>query len=276
MSHIRLATYNVNGIRARLNHGHLVQFLKSYPDIDILCIQETKAESSQVKLSTEIKTRFPYRLWKSTHGTTQRKGLSGTCIWSSIEPIRELEQCEFDEEGRICSIEFPDFNLVSVYTPTTGSKPERFTYRTQWWHQHFTQLLQLLNKSEKPSIICGDLNVCHKPQDVYNPIKLRNKIAGFLDIERSQFQEYLSYGYVDAFRQLHPSMPKAFTWWNSRRKIWYEENNGLRLDYFLTSKRGIKLLNCRHLVHVRGSDHCPLLLDFQVEDNIREPLFLHK
>lgn len=263
---LQIASYNVNGLRARLKHGHLQTFLGKFPDIAILCLQETKAEESQVKLPAPIAERFPYRHWQSTRGTTQRKGLSGTAIWSSIPFVQAHEP--FDAEGRLTTLEFKDFTVASVYAPTTGSHKNRFLYRTIEWHQNFAAFLDGTGRHPtKPLIVCGDLNVCHQDQDVYDAPGLRNKIAGFLDIERLQLCQYLAQGYLDAFRSLHPEQARAFTWWNPRQKIMYDQNLGLRLDYFLLSDQGAPFTvhDCDHLVDVRGSDHCPILLNVTVK-----------
>lgn len=262
----KIASYNVNGLRARIKHGHLQAFLDSFPDIDILCLQETKAEEAQVKLPPAIASRFPHRCWQSTRGTTQRKGLSGTAIWASKPFTHILDP--FDEEGRLTAVEFEHVTIASVYTPTTGSHKNRYIYRVLEWDRHFAAFLRGETcNPDKPLIVCGDLNVCHQDQDVYDAPGLRNKIAGFLDIERLQFCQYLDQGYLDAFRHVNPKQAKAFTWWNPRQKIMYDQDLGLRLDYFLLGDQGkpFTIHSCEHLVDVRGSDHCPILLDVTVK-----------
>ncbi len=274
---IRIVSWNVNGIRARLRHGHLQHFISNIKTpIDILCLQETKAESTQVKLPIDIQAQFPHRYWRSTHGTTQRKGLSGTSIWSSIKPIREIEPPKFDEEGRITAVEFPDFNVASIYTPTTGSSPKRFQYRTQLWHREFGQFLQDIKSNGKPTIVCGDLNTCVLDHDVYDPIQLRNAIPGFFDIERHQLVDYLKLGYRDAFRELYPDLQGQFTWWNPRNPEMFANNLGLRLDYFLLSQFASRctIRNCEMLRHTRGSDHCPIVLDFEIGKEVIEEIEL--
>lgn len=265
---INIASWNVNGLRARLKKGFMGEFLLNHEEpIHILCLQETKLqpelEETSCKLPDYIKDKYPHRYWTSNRGTTQRKGFSGTAIWSSITPMRRLETPETDEEGRITALEFPTFNLVSVYTPNSGSK---FDYRISMWDIKFGEFIANLKK-KKPTIVCGDLNVCHKEIDIHAPERNRNKTAGFLDIERSQFQGYLDIGYVDVFRSLYPKQECAYTWWSPFRKSIREKNKGWRLDYFLASwntpASGPKILQCEHLTSVMGSDHCPIKLKIQ-------------
>lgn len=253
---VRIASWNVNGIRARLRHGHLTAFLAVHLDIDILCLQETKAEESQVKLPQAIQDRFPYRYWQSTRGTTQRKGLSGTAIWSSVKPVQEVLPPPFDEEGRITVVEFPDFYVSSVYAPTTSGGPARLAFRTGEWHAQFKGMLDLLGES-KPSVVTGDLNVGFADQDVYDPHQMRGR-SGFLDVERTQFAEYLV-TYQDAFRALHPDQKRAFTAWDSR----LGPADGTRLDYFLLSGLGepFDLIQCDRMPDIHGSDHCPSYIE---------------
>ena len=159
-------------------------------DFDIVCLQETKAEEQQVILPTEITDKYPHRFWHSTKGTTQRKGLSGTTIWSKTQPIARINPPDIDEEGRITTLEFDKFIIVCVYTPNSqGLNTPRFEFRTGLWHQHFSTYIATLQK-KKPTIICGDLNVAHNNIDIHHPEK-HHQYAGFLDLERSQFQEYL-------------------------------------------------------------------------------------
>lgn len=260
----KIVSYNVNGLRARLKHGHLQAFLREHADIDFLCLQETKAEEAQVKLPAEIISKFPYRYWRSTRGTTQRKGLSGTAIWSRIPAIREIEP--FDEEGRIVALEFPDFNLASVYTPTTGSSKDRYIYRLGFWHTNFLKFLDTMRTvGSGRAIVCGDLNVCHLDHDVFDPIGMYNRIPGFLNVERAQFAQCVSSGYHDVFRAMHPDQKGAFTWWNPRDKTMFARNQGLRLDYFLVCDRSsetewLLIEECARLPDVKGSDHCPITM----------------
>lgn len=282
---INIAAWNVNGLRARLRKGDMDKFLfgedaeGNEHNVDILCLQETKTqqylEEKQTQLSMKIKLKFPYRYWQSTHGTTQRKGFSGTAIWSSIKPLNVIPPPELDEQGRITALEFPDFNLVSVYTPNSGSQA---TYRGMEWHKLFSSFLQMLRQTKK-TYVCGDLNVCHLDIDIQYPERHRNRTAGFLNFERAHFQQYLDMGYIDVFRSFYPNKTESYTWWSPFRKSIRAENKGWRLDYFLESKstttdikdvdddkKRTKLttLKCEHLTKVMGSDHCPIKITLTV------------
>ena len=267
---MNIASWNVNGLRARLKKGYMGEFLLNQKEtIHILCLQETKLqpdiEETSCKLPDYITELYPHRYWSSNKGTTQRKGFSGTAIWSSIPPISQIPAPKSDEEGRITALEFPNFILVSVYTPNSGSK---FDYRVNKWDIKFSEFIANL-KNKKPTIICGDLNVCHEEIDIHAPKRHRNKTAGFLDIERTQFTEYLNIGYIDVFRTLHPDKEHAYTWWSPYRKSIREGNKGWRLDYFLTSwntpASGPKILQCEHLTSVMGSDHCPIKMKIKLK-----------
>lgn len=255
---MKILSWNVAGIRAILKKNNLEDLLRT-TEFDIVCLQETKAEEHQVNLSKEITTKYPYRFWHSTKGTTQRKGLSGTTIWSKTKPLRRINAPEIDEEGRITTIEFEEFIIMCVYTPNSqGLDTPRFEFRTQQWHTEFLKYILAL-KAIKPTIICGDLNVAHKDIDIHKPEKHRN-YAGFLDLERSQFQIYLDNGYKDAFRISFPHEKEKYTYWNQINPKIRQNNSGWRIDYCLIT--GIpKIKECNMLTNIYGSDHCPIYLD---------------
>lgn len=279
---MRILSWNVAGLRAMLKKGNLQELL-SNNDYDIVCLQETKAEEQQVQLPKEIIEKYPYRFWNSTLGTTQRKGLSGTTIWSKTTPINRINHPLIDKEGRITTLQFKDFIIVCVYTPNSQSlESPRYKFRTDEWDQEFRKYIIAL-KNIKPTIIAGDLNVAHKDMDIYNPKRCRNKIAGFLDNEREEFQKHLDAGFVDIFRQLYPTKTGAYTYWNQIRPANRINNTGWRIDYFLygedsrfacpqtpqiqksidsekTSKLRLNFTECTLLTDVYGSDHCPLSL----------------
>ena len=281
---MRILSWNVAGLRAMLKKENLQQLLAK-DDFDIVCLQETKAEEQQVKLPPDIEAKYPFRFWNSTLGTTQRKGLSGTTIWSKTRPINRIAPPQIDEEGRITTLQFEDFIIVCVYTPNSQNiESPRFEFRTQEWDKAFRKYITTL-KDIKPTIIAGDLNVAHQDIDIYNAIRNKNKAPGFYDDERSQFQEHLDSGFIDVFRHLHPKQPGAFTYWNQLRPANRQNNVGWRIDYFLsggyphTPKQtasgitgdsdingcgglgGLPLLECGILSEVYGSDHCPLYLE---------------
>jgi len=255
---MKIISWNVAGLRAMIKKGFLLEMLNKQ-DPDVVCLQETKAEEQQVILPEEITSKYPYRFWESTKGTTQRKGLSGTTIWSKEKPIRQYNPPITDEEGRITTVEFEECIVMCVYTPNSqGLGTARLEFRSTVWHENFKKYISAL-QILKPTIICGDLNVAHNDIDIHNP-KSHKTCAGFLDIERKQIQEYLEIGYIDAFRYLNPDVPKQYTYWNILNPKIRENNSGWRIDYFLISQE-IKLKNCILLTDVYGSDHCPVYLE---------------
>jgi len=263
---MHILSWNVAGLRAMLKKGNLQELLSKY-DYDIVCLQETKAEEQQVSLPPEILEKYPFRFWNSTLGTTQRKGLSGTTIWSKTRPINRINHPSIDEEGRITTLQYENFIIVCVYTPNSQSlESPRYEFRTQKWDNDFREYITSL-KNIKPTIIAGDLNVAHKSIDIYNPTRCRNKIPGFFDNERTEFQNHLDTGFIDIFRQLYPNKTHAFTYWNQIRPANRVNNIGWRIDYFLFGKNpqanGISPIECKLLTDVYGSDHCPLSLEIE-------------
>lgn len=255
---MKIVSWNVAGVRAMLKKGHLDKLIAEN-DFDIVCLQETKAEEQQVQLSQGIKTKYPFRYWHSTKGTTQRKGLSGTAIWCKEKPLSRIDEPTMDEEGRITTLEFDTFIVVCVYTPNSqGLNTLRYDFRTGEWHKNFLQYIATL-KQRKPTIVCGDLNVAHQDMDIHNPKKHRD-CAGFLDLEREQFQEYLSVGFVDAFRHFHPDAKEKYTYWNQLSPKNRQNNSGWRIDYCLLSEPSL-LKDTNIMPEIYGSDHCPVYLE---------------
>ena len=253
-----ILSWNVAGIRACIKKGGLDFLLNG--DHNIVCFQETKAEEHQVKLSDDFKEHYPFRYWNSTQGTTQRKGLSGTAIWSKIRPIREIKPMDIDVEGRTTTLEFDDFILLTVYTPNSQKlDSERFMFRTTVWDPHFQEHVAKLHEI-KPVILCGDFNVAHKEIDIHNPSKSKNKQAGFLDDERVEFQKLLEKGYTDAFRTFYKD-GNNYTYWDQRNPLLRATNKGWRIDYFLhTNELNDKITDCKIHPEIMGSDHCPVEL----------------
>lgn len=270
---MKIFSWNVAGLRARIkNDNHLMQALFSqvsdngigYNYFDIVCLQETKCKESEVKLPIEITSRYKYRYWNSTKGTTQRNGLSGTCIWSSVEPVSVIPEFPYDEEGRIVSLEFDEFVLINVYVPNSQKfEGERYYFRETWNNKFMTYINELERTYKKNIIVCGDMNVAHNPIDICNPKQKINKVPGFFNNERHNFGTLLDFcDLVDIFRKIHPEEQWSSYWSNFLKKPRSKEN-GWRIDYFLVSKKYYqenKIKDCKILMDIMGSDHCPLLL----------------
>lgn len=254
---MKLISWNVNGIRACLTKGFEERFQEL--DADIFCLQETKCQQGQVKL--ELPGYYQY--WNYAN----RKGYSGTAIFTKKEPISVFNGMgieEHDKEGRVITLEFEDFYMVTVYTPNSQSELRRLEYRMQWEKDFLSYLLNLQEK--KPVIICGDLNVAHKDIDLKNPKTNRNN-PGFTDEERACFSTMLESGFVDTFRYFYPDLEGAYSWWSYRFKA-REKNAGWRIDYFLVSPvLASKLDDAKIHSGIMGSDHCPVELTINMENN---------
>ena len=263
MGRIRALSWNVAGIRASLRKGALDFLRLPGHAFDVVCIQETKAEEAQVDLPDWIKTMFPYRFWRSTKGTTQRRGLSGTTIWSRRRPIREIDPPVEDEEGRITGVEFPGWNLITVYTPNSQAPgTERHIYRVEVWDPLFRSYIDNLN-SRKPTFVCGDFNVANEDVDVYQPDEWRNEAAGFLDSERQNFKALLALGLHDLFREAYPERERAYSYWDQKLPYLRRCNRGWRIDYFLVPRAfRRKVYKAEVLQKITGSDHCPVTIEF--------------
>ena len=251
---MKLISWNVNGIRACLNKGFEEFFNKI--DADIFCIQETKCQKEQVEL--EFKNYSSY--WNSA----EKKGYSGTAIFTKKEPINVTYGIgieEHDKEGRIITLEFEKFYLVNNYTPNSKRELERLDYR-QIWEDEIRKYLLKLNE-KKPVIMCGDLNVAHKEIDLKNP-KQNRRNAGFTDEERNKMTELLNSGFTDSFRCLYPEEENRYTWWSYMGHA-REKNIGWRIDYFITSKDiANKIKEAKIYEEILGSDHCPVELEIDI------------
>jgi len=255
---VKIATYNVAGLRSMLKKPEFYEFLKQ--DIDILCLQETKANEDEIVLNDMILTMYPYRYYNSTKCTTQRKGLSGTAIWCKNKP--DLKTYFIDEEGRITCIEFNDWYILSVYVPNSQLIDSlRYNYRINW-NNKFIEYINLLRVSGKPVIICGDMNVANEPIDIVNPNKKQNKIAGYFDIERILFKKLLTdCDMIDTFRYFNNDL-RASTYWSNFLKSERTNENGWRIDYIIVNNSFINnIKNVTILDNVKGSDHCPVLIE---------------
>ena len=247
---MKLISWNVNGLRAVVgkNFREVFQSL----DADFFCLQETKMQAGQLDL------QFPgYRSWWNF---ADKKGYSGTAIYSRMEPLAVTYGMgidEHDHEGRVITLEMDDFFLVCVYTPNSQDGLRRLDYRMRW-EDDFRRYLQGLD-SRKPVVVCGDMNVAHKEIDLKNP-KTNRQNAGFTDEERNQMTALLEAGFADTFRHLHPTQEDIYSWWSYRFHA-REKNTGWRIDYFLTSNRLLpRVREANILTDIMGSDHCPVEL----------------
>ena len=249
---MKLATWNVNGIRASLDKG-LRNYLQT-SGCDIVCLQETKATSDQVDLS-----------WLSDYqavwNSAEKKGYSGTCVLSRIPFLSYslgIGHSDHDREGRVITVEYPEFFVVNVYTPNAKAELARLPYRLTW-DEAFRSYVKELEK-KRPVLVCGDLNCAHEEIDLANP-KTNRKNAGFSDEERASFGQHLSAGLVDVFRHFDKS-PGKYTWWTMRTGgAAREKNIGWRLDYWLASESLTpNLKSCTIRADIYGSDHCPVEL----------------
>ena len=245
---MKLISWNVNGIRACLKKGFLDFFKEA--NADIFCLQETKCQQGQVELEIEGYTSY----WNSA----EKKGYSGTAVFTKKKPLNVtygIGKEEHDKEGRIITLEFENFYLVTNYTPNAKRELERLDYR-MIWEDEIRKYLLNLNKT-KPVIMCGDLNVAHEEIDLKNP-KTNRGNAGFTDEERAKMTELLNAGFVDSFRYLYPDKEGQYSWWSYMGKA-REKNVGWRIDYFIVSKDiKDKIKEATIYPEVMGSDHCPV------------------
>lgn len=251
---MKIISWNVNGLRAVMSKG----FMNFFNNInaDIFCIQETKMQKEQAK--------FDFQNYYEFWNCAEKKGYSGTLILSKEKPISVnygigLE--EHDKEGRVITLEFPNFYMVNCYTPNSKRELERLNYRCVW-EDEFKKYLQELNKT-KSVILCGDLNVAHKEIDLKNP-KTNRRSAGFTDEEREKMTNLLKDDFVDSFRYLYPNKEEAYTWWSYMGRA-REKNIGWRIDYFIVSNKiKEKIKNNKIYSEILGSDHCPIELDIKL------------
>lgn len=251
---MKLISWNVNGLRACVGKGFLDYFKEQ--QADIFCLQETKLQEGQIELELEGYHQY----WNYA----EKKGYSGTAIFSKREPISVQYGIgieEHDKEGRVITLEFDNFYMITVYTPNSQEKLARLDYRMKWEEDFKSYLLELDKK--KPVIVCGDLNVAHKEIDLKNP-KTNRKNAGFSDEEREKMTKLLESGFVDSFRYFYPDKAEIYSWWSYRFSA-RAKNAGWRIDYFLVSEKiKEKMKGAEIHTEVLGSDHCPVLLDIEL------------
>ena len=247
---MRFISWNVNGLRACVGKDFENQFKEL--DADFFCLQETKMQEGQLDLQFEG--------YESYWNYAEKKGYSGTAIYTKHKPLNVsygMGVEEHDHEGRIITLEYEQFYLVTCYTPNSQTELKRLDYRMTW-EDDFRKFLKSLD-AKKPVIICGDLNVAHEEIDIKNP-KTNRRNAGFTDEEREKMTILLNDGFTDSFRYLHPD-EVTYSWWSYRFKA-REKNAGWRIDYFLVSNR-IKEQITEAKIHteIMGSDHCPVEVD---------------
>lgn len=250
----KLISWNVNGIRACAGKGFM-DFFNSI-DADIFCIQESKIQEGQLTLD------MPgyYQYWNYA----DKKGYSGTAIFTKEKSLSETKGIgidEHDHEGRVITLEYENFYMVTVYTPNSQNELARLDYRMKW-EDDFRAYLKKLEEN-KPVIVCGDMNVAHNEIDLKNP-KTNRKNAGFTDEEREKMTVLLDDGFIDTFRYFYPDQENIYSWWSYRFKA-REKNAGWRIDYFLTSESlKDKLIDAKIHTDIMGSDHCPVELDIDM------------
>lgn len=252
---MKFISWNVNGIRACLEKGFLDAFAAM--DADFFCLQETKAQPEQVSLELPGYEQF----WNSA----EKKGYSGTAIFTKHHPIIVAYGVgveELDHEGRLITLEYPDFYIATCYTPNAQDGLKRIDHRMAW-EDAFRSYLMKLDET-KPVIVCGDLNVAHQEIDLKNPKSNRGN-AGFSDEERGKFSDLLASGFTDTFRYLNPDAAGIYSWWSYRYNA-RANNAGWRIDYFLVSNRlQDKILSAAIHNEIFGSDHCPVELELSME-----------
>ena len=250
---MRFISWNVNGLRACIQKGFLDYFNKEQPDF--FCLQETKLQEGQLDL--QLDGYFQY--WNYA----EKKGYSGAAIFTKHHPLSVrygMDIPEFDTEGRLITLEYEDFFLVTCYTPNAQRELARLDFRMAW-EKAFAKYLCKLS-ALKPVSICGDLNVAHEEIDLKNP-KANRGSAGFSDEERACFTSLLNRGFVDSFRHLYPDVKGVYSWWSYMYKA-RQNNAGWRIDYFVVSERlKPKIVEAAIHTEVMGSDHCPVSLELQ-------------
>jgi exodeoxyribonuclease-3 len=246
---IKFVSWNVNGLRACEGKGFSDAFRQL--DADFFCLQETKMQAGQLDLQFEG--------YESYWNYADKKGYSGTAIFARRKPLNVsygIGIDEHDHEGRVITLEMDDFYLVTVYTPNSQDELRRLDYRMRWEDDFQTYLRQL--DSQKPVIVCGDMNVAHQEMDLKNP-KTNRRNAGFTDEEREKFTQLLGKGFVDTFRWKYPEQV-TYSWWSYRFQA-RQKNAGWRIDYFVTSERlKSRIEDAKIHTEIYGSDHCPVEL----------------
>ena len=247
---MKLVSWNVNGLRACVQKNFMEDFKKL--DADVFCLQETKLQEGQIDLDLPGYEQY----WNYA----EKKGYSGTAVFTKKTPLSVTYGIgveEHDHEGRVITLEFEEFYLVTVYTPNSQNELKRLDYRMEWENAFRAYLLVL--KEKKGVIVCGDMNVAHKEIDLKNP-KTNRQNAGFTDEERAKMTELLDSGFVDSFRYFYPDAEGIYSWWSYRFQA-RAKNAGWRIDYFLVSEELAERMDSASIhTDILGSDHCPVEL----------------
>lgn len=251
---MKLISWNVNGLRACVQKNFMEAFQAL--DADMVCLQETKLQEGQIDLQLD----GYYQYWNYA----EKKGYSGTAIFTRREPLGVTYGIgveEHDHEGRVITLEYPDYYMITVYVPNSQNELARLPYRMRWEDAFLTYLKKL--EETKPVIFCGDLNVAHKEIDLKNP-KTNRKNAGFTDEERACFTRLTESGFIDTFRYFYPDQTDIYSWWSYRFSA-RAKNAGWRIDYFCVSESlKNKLQDAKIHTDILGSDHCPVELDIDL------------
>lgn len=252
---MKFVSWNVNGLRACIRKGFMDYFHEV--DADIFCLQEIKLQEGQIELDLEGYHQY----WNYA----VKKGYSGTAVFTKEEPLSVkygVGDADEEAEGRILTLEFPQFYLVNVYTPNAQRDLARLPYRLEWEDEMRIYLTELDKK--KPVVYCGDLNVAHAEIDIRN-VKSNIGNSGFTYEERGKMTALLEEGFIDTFRHFYPNQEGAYSWWSYMAKV-RERNIGWRIDYFIASKKlEASLTNAAIHSHVMGSDHCPIVLEMDIK-----------
>ena len=251
---MKMYSWNVNGLRACMEKG-FPDFFKN-EDADVFCLQETKLQEGQITMDLSGYHQY----WNYA----EKKGYSGTAVFTKEEPLSVSYGMgieKHDHEGRVITLEFQNFYLVTVYTPNSQEELKRLHYRMEW-EEDFLAYLKKLEEC-KPVIICGDMNVAHQEIDLKNP-KTNHESAGFSDAERAKMTELLAAGFVDTWRHFHPDTEGVYSWWSYRFRA-REKNAGWRIDYFIVSERiAPNITEAKIHNNIFGSDHCPVELEISL------------
>ena len=254
---MQLISWNVNGIRAAYRKGFLNWFRRQNPDI--LCLQETKAQPDQLPEDL-LKIEGYHAIFSSA----ERKGYSGTVIYSKIKPFEIQEGmgvAQFDHEGRTIIADYGNFVLLNVYFPNGQLNSERLQFKMDFYDA-FLKLMDRMNQEGRNIVLCGDVNTAHKEIDLARP-KENENVSGFLPMERAWMDKFTNHGWIDTFRMFHPE-PQQYTWWSLRTRA-RERNIGWRIDYFFVNKRlRDNVTDAFILPDIEGSDHCPIGIELNI------------